>query len=117
MSSLQLRQRYAQAQFVVLPVYDTVFSAGSTVVMEAGCMGRAVIATRSRGITDYVIDGVTGILVEPDDPIALREAICHLLDQPEEARRLGQNARQRIEAEHNLDIYVECMARQLQRYL
>jgi glycosyltransferase involved in cell wall biosynthesis len=117
MSSIQLRQLYAQSQFVVLPVYDTVFSAGSTVVMEAGCMGRAVIATRSQGIQDYVIDGVTGILVEPRNPAALREAICYLLNHPEEARRLGQNARQHIEAEQNLDIYVECMAQQLQRYL
>ena len=117
MSSIQLRQLYAQSQFVVLPVYDTVFSAGSTVVMEAGCMGRAVIATCSQGITDYVIDGVTGILVEPGNPAALRDAICYLLNHPEEARRLGQNARQRVETEQNLDIYVECMAQQLQRYL
>jgi glycosyltransferase involved in cell wall biosynthesis len=116
-SSIELRQLYAQSQFVVLPVYDTVFSAGSTVVMEAACMGRAVIATRSQGITDYVIDGVTGILVEPNDPMALREAICYLLDHPEEAHRLGRNARQRVEEEYNLDIYVECMAQQLQRYL
>lgn len=117
MPSMQLRELYAQSQFIVLPIYDTVFSAGSTVVMEAGCMERAVIATRSKGITDYIIDGVTGILVEPNNPQALREAICHLLDHPEEARRLGRNARQRIEEEHNLDIYVACMAQQLQRYL
>jgi glycosyltransferase involved in cell wall biosynthesis len=116
LTSMQLRKLYAQSQFVVLPVYDTVFSAGSTVVMEAGCMSRAVIATRSRGITDYVLDGVTGILVEPNDPQAMRDAICYLLDHPEEARRLGQNARERVEEEYNLDIYVERMAQQLQRY-
>ena len=80
-------------------------------------MERAVIATRSRGIIDYVLDGVTGILVEPNNPQALRDAICYLLDHPEEARRLGRNARQRIEEEHNLDIYVACMAQQLHRYL
>jgi glycosyltransferase involved in cell wall biosynthesis len=114
MSSVQLRQLYARSQFVVLPVYDTVFSAGSTVVMEAGAMGRAVIATHSKGITDYIIDGVTGILVEPGNPKAFREAICYLLAHPEEARRLGKNARERIEAERNLDIYVERMAEQLQ---
>lgn len=117
MSSIRLRHLYAQSQFVVLPVYDTVFSAGSTAVMEAGCMGRAVVATRSRGITDYVIDGVTGILVEPGSPDALQEAICYLLAHPEKARQMGQNARQRVEEEQNLDIYVEAMANQLQGYL
>jgi glycosyltransferase involved in cell wall biosynthesis len=117
MSSTRLRHLYAQSQFVVLPVYDTVFSAGSTAVMEAGCMGRAVVATRSRGITDYVIDGVTGILVEPGSPDALQEAICYLLAHPEKARQMGQNARQRVEEEQNLDIYVEAMANQLQGYL
>lgn len=117
LSSRKLRELYAQSQFVVLPVLDTVFSAGATVVMEAGCMARAVVATRSRGITDFIIDGVTGILVEPNNPEAIREAICHLLEHPEEAHRLGQNARQRVEDEYNLDIYVDCMASHLQRYL
>lgn len=80
-------------------------------------MARAVIATRSQGITDYIIDGETGILVEPNSPEALQEAICYLLGHPEEALRLGQNARQRVEEEYNLDIYVERIAQQLQRYL
>jgi glycosyltransferase involved in cell wall biosynthesis len=117
MSSFKLRELYAQAQFVVLPVYNTVYSAGSTVVMEASSMERAVIATRSEGIVDYIIDGETGILVEPNNPEALREAIRYLQDHPGEAKRMGRNARQRVEESFNLDHYVECMAQQLQRYL
>ena len=117
MPSTKLRELYAQSQFVVLPVYNTVFSAGSTVVMEASSMERAVIATRSEGITDYIVDGETGILVEPNNPEAFREAIRYLQAHPQEAKRLGRNARQRVEESYNLDIYVECMARQLQRYL
>ena len=73
-------------------------------------MGRAVIATRSRGILDYVIDDETGILVDPGDVTAMREAIQYLLAHPEKARRLGQNARQRVEEELNLDVYVERVA-------
>lgn len=111
---VQLRNIYAQSQFVVLPIYDSVFSAGATTVLEAGCMGRAVIATRSRGITDHILDGETGILVEPGNADALGAAIEHLLAHPEEAARLGENARQRIEEELNLDIYVERIARLLQ---
>ena len=80
-------------------------------------MGRAVIASRSRGILDYVVDHETGILVEPGDVEALREAIEHLLAHPEEAQRLGRNARQRVEEELNLDTYVESLARILNAHL
>lgn len=102
----QLRELYAQAQFVVLPIYDLVYSAGATSALEAASMGRAVIAFRSRGILDYIIDGETGILVDPGDVLAMRQAIEYLLAHPKEAARLGQNARRRIEEELNLEAYV-----------
>jgi glycosyltransferase involved in cell wall biosynthesis len=114
---VELRKCYAQSQFVVLPVYDLVYSAGATAALEAGCMGRAVIATRSQGIVDFVINGKTGILVNPGDVAGMREAIHDLLAHPEEARRLGQNARQRVEEELNLDVYVERIAQLLRTYL
>jgi glycosyltransferase involved in cell wall biosynthesis len=110
LSPTDLRSLYAQSSFVVLPVYNQISSAGSTVIMEAGCMERCVIVTRSRGIQDYVIDGETGIMVEPDNPEALCEAISYLHAHPEEARRMGKNARQRIEAIYNLDNYVMKLA-------
>jgi len=103
----KLRSKYASSQFVVIPVYDLVYSAGATASMEAGSMGRAVVAFRSRGITDYIIDGETGILVEPGNVQAMRDAIQSLLANPKEAKRLGENARQRILEELNLDIYVD----------
>jgi len=102
----ELRNKYANSQFVVIPVHDLVYSAGATASMEAGSMGRAVVAFRSRGITDYIIDGETGILVEPGNVQAMRDAIQSLLANPKEAKRLGENARQRILEELNLDIYV-----------
>ena len=103
----ELRDRYARSQFVVIPVHDLVYSAGATASMEAGSMGRAVIAFRSRGISDYIIDGETGILVEPGNVQAMRDAIQSLLANPKEAKRLGENARQRILEELNLDTYVD----------
>lgn len=114
LTQLELKKYYAQSQFVVLPVYDSVFSAGATATLEAACMARPVIATRSRGLADFIIDGETGILVEPGDVAGMRAAIQHLLAHPEEAQRLGHNARQRIEEELNLDIYVERIASLLQ---
>jgi glycosyltransferase involved in cell wall biosynthesis len=113
----EIRKLYAQAQFTVVPVYDTVYSAGATVVLESMCMGRAVVAYRSQGLFDYVIDGETGLLVEPDEPGALREAIQYLAANPAVARRLGENGRQWVEAELNLDRYVEGLARVLAGHL
>lgn len=102
----ELRDLYASSQFIVLPIHNLVYSAGATAALEAASMGRAVIAFRSEGIVDYVIDGETGILVDPSDVPAMRQAIQYLLAHPEEAERLGQNARRRIEKELNLETYV-----------
>lgn len=107
---VELKELYARAQFIVLPIRDLVYSAGATATLEAGCMSRAVIAFRSRGITDYIIDGETGILVEPGNISAMRDAIQYLLANPKEAKRLGQNARQRIMDELNFESYVRNLA-------
>ena len=116
-SRCELKRLYAQSQFIVLPVHDVPFSAGATAILEAMCMGRAVVVTRSRGVLDYVVDGETGILVDPGDAAAMRQAIQDLLAHPEEARRLGQNARQRVDEELNLDVYVKRIAELLYAHL
>jgi glycosyltransferase involved in cell wall biosynthesis len=110
LSQRELRDQYACSQFVVIPVHDLVYSAGATACMEAGSMARAVIAFHSKGISDYIIDGETGILVEPGNVRAMREAIQFLLANPKEAERLGANARQRILEELNLETYVKNIA-------
>jgi len=109
-STTQLRDLYAQARFVVLPVHDVIYPAGVTAALEAMCMARAVIATRSRGLNDYLIDGETCLLVEPKDPGALRAAICRLAADPALARRLGANGRARVEAEFNQRTYINQLA-------
>jgi glycosyltransferase involved in cell wall biosynthesis len=73
-------------------------------------MGIPVIANRSPGLMDYVIDGKTGILVEPGDKEALRNAIEFLITHPEEAQRMGRNARLTVERGLNMDCYVQRLA-------
>ncbi len=107
---VELRNYYAQANFVVLPVVPSVASFGGTAALEAYSMGIPVIANRSPGLMDYVIDGETGILVEPGDKAALREAIEYLITNPDEARRMGRNARLAVERELNMDCYVQRLA-------
>lgn len=61
---------------------------------EAMAYGRAVVATAVGGHLDAMEDGVTGLLVPPRDPVALRTAIERLLGDEDERRRLGAAARE-----------------------
>ncbi len=60
------------------------------VVPEAMAAGLPVVATRVGGIPEAVIEGQTGLLVEPASPQGLEKAIVSLLDNPERARAMGK---------------------------
>ncbi len=89
-----LRQLYADASAVVMPLQDVEFQAGITTILEAMAMGRAVVCTRTRGQTDVIVDGSTGVYVPPGDAERLRAAVQELLDHPDRAARLGAAARE-----------------------
>ena len=109
----ELRDLYARASVVVVPLLRNDFQAGVTTILEAMAMGKAVVVSATRGQTDVISDGVTGMLVRPEHPDHLREAIHFLLDHPSERRRLGRNARDAFEAGFTLDQYVEVLLRQM----
>lgn len=64
-------------------------------VIEAQAAGVPVVATPVGGVRENVRDGETGIVVPPDEPAALAAAVNRLLDDPAEARRLADAARDR----------------------
>ena len=70
------------------------------VFLEANACGKPVIAGRSGGAPDAVVDGVTGFLVDPYDFEQVGQAITKLLDDSSLAARLGQQGRQRVEREY-----------------
>ncbi len=72
-------------------------------VQEAMACGKPVVSTRVRGCEDMVVDGVTGLLVPPSDGVALASAIQRLLLHPDEARRMGQAGRRRIDDGFRID--------------
>jgi phosphatidyl-myo-inositol dimannoside synthase len=57
---------------------------------EAGACGKPVIAADVSGCKEAVVQGVTGLLVPPDDPQALADSIQYLLNHPEIADALGR---------------------------
>ncbi|MHA1537101.1 MAG: glycosyltransferase family 4 protein [Alphaproteobacteria bacterium] len=63
------------------------------VAIEAALMARPVIAARTGGLAEVVIDGKTGFLVDKEDPAALAERLREVLSKPELAAKLGKNAR------------------------
>ena len=63
-------------------------------IAEAMFSGLPVIASNVGGIPEVVKDGETGILVPPQDPKALSEAIITLIQNPEMARTMGEKGRE-----------------------
>ena len=63
------------------------------VALEAACRGRAIVGGNRAGIPDVVEDGVNGLLVDPDDPQQLADALVRILSDRAYAERLGSAAR------------------------
>jgi glycosyltransferase involved in cell wall biosynthesis len=68
------------------------------IVLEAFCRGRAVVGGRVGGVPDVVEDGVSGILVDPDDVRGIADALVSLLGDRTAAERMGRAARERANA-------------------
>ena len=88
---------YAASDLFIMPstmVGDN-FEGFGIVFAEAGACGKPVISGRSGGVSDAVVDGVTGLLVDPLDVGEIADAIIRLLTDQAYARRLGKNGRKR----------------------
>ena len=96
---------FNSATIVVMP--SRVIEGFGFVAMEAAMMGRPVVATRSGGLTEVVVEGETGLLVERENSAALAEAIAYILDRPEVAKKMGQAAQTRARATFKSEQHVD----------
>jgi glycosyltransferase involved in cell wall biosynthesis len=80
-------------------------------VIEAAAAGRPVVATAVDGTPEVVLEGQTGRLVPPADPPALARALQALLADPDEAARMGREARRWARERFDIDVHVEATAR------
>jgi starch synthase len=71
--------------------------------LEAMACETAVVASRVGGIPEVVSDGVTGLLVPPDDPASLSDALNVLLRDPARAEAMGRAGRQVAVTEFSWD--------------
>lgn len=72
-----------------------------TVLVEALAQGVPVVSTDVVGIPELVRDGVTGLLVPPDDPAAAAAAMRSLIDDPVRAAALGRAGRALVATEYD----------------
>lgn len=63
-----------------------------TVLIEAGAAGLPVVATHVGGVPEVIQDGATGILIPPQNPGALSQAIYQLHQSPERCQQMGKAA-------------------------
>jgi glycosyltransferase involved in cell wall biosynthesis len=98
----RLRELYDGARLIAVPTRheDWPYAgdmSGATVLVEGMAMGKPVVITRQQAWDDYVVDGESALLVEPEDVRSFRTAIERVFADDELADRLGGNARAIVE--------------------
>ena len=79
--------------------------------VEAQAMGIPVVSTRVGGIPEAVLDGETGILVEPGDSEQLAQAIVTLIEDPVLRRQMGERGRRHVLANYRWEDNAALMER------
>ena len=89
---------YGESEFLVLP---SVWELSPLVPLESFAFKKPVISTNSHGIPYTVQHNKNGILVEPDNPIELANAIKNLLENPDLIQKLGEEGYNFVKSECN----------------
>jgi len=81
----------------IMPAYEINgdYEGFGIVYLEANLFGKPVIAVRSGGVSDAVVDGLNGRLLEPGDASGLKQAIIELTNNQELSSKLGQQGKAR----------------------
>jgi glycosyltransferase involved in cell wall biosynthesis len=87
------------------------------VLVEASSQGLPCISTRVSGVTELLEDGVTGLVVEPDDPDALATALARAISDPALRTRLGVAAEALVRERFDHDSSVKELVQLLKRSL
>jgi glycosyltransferase involved in cell wall biosynthesis len=101
----QMPSLYEQADVVVYPTVEN--EPFGLVPLEAMSCMRPIVASRSGGIAETIVDGVTGFVFEPGNLEAFTEHVAELLSHPALARRFGSAGRRHVLQHFDLQRYVD----------
>jgi glycosyltransferase involved in cell wall biosynthesis len=112
---------YAATDIFVFPAANETLG---NVVLEAMASGLPVVAAQAGGPLDIVVEGVTGLLFDANDPEALVDSVRRLVDDPAYARQMGAGGRARAKArswwtvlDGLLDDYATLISHSFQKYV
>ena len=119
----ELPQAYGMSDIVVYPTSGE--EPFGLVPLEAMAAAKPVVVTRSGGLIESVVDGVTGFLIPKEDAAMLANRLSVLLERPELAKEMGEAGRKHVLAHftrrrmtHEVeDIYAEVMDERERRLL
>jgi D-inositol-3-phosphate glycosyltransferase len=89
-----LASYYAAAEAVLMPSYNESFGLAG---LEAQACGTGVIASAAAGLASVVRDGVSGFLVNQQDPALYADRMRRVLEEPGLSERLGRSGRRLAE--------------------
>jgi glycosyltransferase involved in cell wall biosynthesis len=84
-------------------------------ILEAGAAGLPVVSTKHAGISDVVVDGKTGFLVDEGDIDAMSDHMYQLLSNPVLAGEMGKTAREHISANFAMERSIERLRNIIER--
>lgn len=76
-------------------------------ILEAMTAQTPIVATKVGGVSEMIIDNISGFLVQPKNSRQLAEKIIYLINNPEIAQQLVQRAREKVEKEFSLEKMVQ----------
>jgi glycosyltransferase involved in cell wall biosynthesis len=78
-------------------VLPSLWEGFSTSILEAMAMKKPVVASPVGGVPELVVHQVSGLLIPPEDPDALADAVIWLLSNPDIASKMGQRGYERVQ--------------------
>jgi len=107
LSDSDIRALFQGARYVITPLHDTSRPAGQSATLQAMACGKAVILSKISGLWDpqTMVHLENCYLVTPGDVAALRSAIDYFESRPDEAARIGANARATVEQHYTTAIF------------
>ncbi len=111
-SEATLAVLYDRAALLAMPSRGEGFG---LVYLEAMRVGRPCLAARGTAADEVVVDGETGLLVDPTDRAEISSALARLLGEPETGRRMGAAGKMRWERDFRYPLFRDRMAAHLDR--